>query len=104
MRHRYIGNLLTATCTVESDPPETSLIHFVQYHAGTKARAFEQVELGNMISKTFIDLAQIASAWQVLFALKEDGTISFCVEYLVLCVITVQYLYRLPRKEEYIDF
>lgn len=96
----HLDHVAAATHRVELDPPETRLIHTASYPAGTKAKDFEKNEIDNILSLNVVEPFQTEPASPVVFALKKDKALQYCVEYRKHNAVDVQVSYRLPRMDE----
>lgn len=78
-------------------------VHSAPYHAGSKTREFEKVEIDKMLEQLIIEPAQTERAAWIVVAPKKDKTFWFCVDYRKLIAVTNPNSYPIPKTDECID-
>lgn len=73
------------------------------YQAGTRTRELEKAEINKHLAAGVLEPAQSKWASPVLFTLKKDGKLRFCIEYRRMNELIVKDPYSLPRMDECID-
>lgn len=78
-------------------------MHSIPYQAGTKYRQFAATEIDKMLKRDVIKPETTEWASLILFAFKNDVSISLCVDYRKVNAITVRDSYPLSRVDECIE-
>lgn len=77
----HLERVNTAKHRIELRPENTQPIYCTPLWAGQKAREFEKTEIEEMLPKKVIEPTQTEWAAPIVFTLKKDGYLRFCVEY-----------------------
>lgn len=60
---------------------ESAPVHSEPYRAGLKTPEIEKTVFEKMLAENVIERAQMEWAAPIVFALKKNGTLRFCVDY-----------------------
>lgn len=83
---------------------EVRPVYFALLHAGPTARKFTTVDIGRMVTEMVIETATTEWAAAIVPALKNDGSLPFCVDYYwKLIAATICDPYTLSRLDAFID-
>lgn len=75
-------------------------IHSTPYRGGPEARKLENNEVEKMLSGREVESTQTDLATPIMFALKKDGCLRFCVNYWKLNGVTKRNVYLIPRMDD----
>lgn len=99
----HFGGISTVKHCISLKSLNKRPIKSVSYRAGPKAYDFEKSEIEDLLSMNVTKPAQQKKAFPVIFVLKKDWTLRFCVGYRNLSIITIFAFYPLPRTDECMD-
>lgn len=88
---------------IEISLEDTWPIHSALYQAGPKARKLKKDEIAEMLDLEVIEPAQNKWTSPIVFALKKDGTLWFCVDYRKLNSVIVRDFYPILCMDECVD-
>lgn len=82
---------------------DTAPVHSPPYRAASKMREFKQSESDVILANNIIDSAHTEGAASIVFFLKKDGTVRFCIDYRELNTVAKRDTYPIPPKDKYAD-
>lgn len=86
----YLGQVNNRKHLIKLTSENTPPIHSVPYRVGPKAREFETAKFDKMLIHKVIEPIQIEWAPPIVFAIKKDGSLRFCVFYRKLNAVTIR--------------
>lgn len=103
----HIGQPLKAFKSAQHELDAASLgaqtIRAKQYGNRPRACKFDKYEIATMLQLEVLELGQMKWALQVLYTLKKENKLQFCVDYSKGSVATVGNSYHIPRTDIWID-
>lgn len=89
---------------IESFHLGTAPVHSASYREGFKAQELEKTEIDKTLLEKIFEPAQTVWVVPIVFLLKKDGTLGFCVDYRIPNAITKRDSYPFPPTNAFIDW
>lgn len=103
MTDGYLGRKSIAEYRTALTPWESRSVYSTSYRVGPRQRAPERDNVDDTLKERSVKPATTEWASLVVFDLKKDGTLRFCVYSRRSNAITVRDTYPVPRMDESID-
>lgn len=96
----YLEHIITAERRDELTDERVRPVHRTPYSTVPTARLFEGMEIDRMLQNEFIAPSTTEWAGQIVFTMKKNSPLRFCVDYCKLDTVTIDDSYLLPRMKE----
>lgn len=103
MWDRHLDHTRMAKHRVELVQRKTAPVNVTPYQVDATMCDLEKAEIDNVLSKKFIERAQIEWAAAIVFVFKKEVTLQFWVDYREFNAVAKRNTYPIPRMDECID-
>lgn len=81
MRNGHFGPITMTKYSIELLQSKKALVHAAPYQTGVETHKSKKAEIDEMLSENVIEPAQTKCAALIVFVLKKDKPLQFCVHY-----------------------